>query len=183
LPRDLGRHPETGEPITAGIGRFGAYLKHGAAFTSLGADDDVLTIGLNRAVTLLAEPKSGQRRGPQLLRELGPHPQGGTVGLYRGRYGPYVSHDGVIASLPRGAGPDSFALDAAVALLAAQKAKGKTRHPARNAAKAAGNGAAKPARRTAAKRPTTKAKAKPAAKAKPVAKAKPGIRSARRPPA
>src|SRR5205807_9080054 len=146
LPRELGRHPETGEPITAGIGRFGAYLKHGSAFTSLGGDDDVLTIGLNRAVTLLAEAKPGQRRGPQLLRELGAHPGGGTVGLYRGRYGPYVSHDGVIASLPKGADPEGFALDEAVALLATQKAKGKTRRPARKVAlrKAAGasNGAA-----------------------------------------
>ena len=58
---------------------------------------------------MLAEAKTGQRRGPQLIREVGPHPEGGTVGLYRGRYGPYVSHDGVHASLPRGAEPDSFA--------------------------------------------------------------------------
>src|SRR5690242_7052153 len=84
LPREIGRHPETGEPITAGIGRFGPYLKHGSAFASLGADDDVLTIGLNRAVTVLAEAKTAPRRGPQLLREIGPHPEGGTVGLYRG---------------------------------------------------------------------------------------------------
>src|SRR5712691_4225152 len=127
LPREIGRHPETGDTITAGIGRFGAYIKHGSSFASLAADDDVLTIGLNRAVTLLAEAKSGARRGPQLLRELGPHPEGGTVGLYRGRYGPYVSHDGVIASLPRGADPDSFALERAVELLAVQRAKGKPR--------------------------------------------------------
>src|SRR5207237_594323 len=73
LPRDIGRHPETGEPIIAGIGRFGAYIKHGSAFASLAADDDVLSIGLNRAVTLLAEAKTGQRRGPQLLREIGAH--------------------------------------------------------------------------------------------------------------
>jgi DNA topoisomerase-1 len=192
LPRELGRHPETGEPISAGIGRFGAYLKHGAAFASLGADDDVLTIGLNRAVTLLAEAKSGQRRGPQLLRELGSHPQGGTIGLYRGRYGPYVSHDGVIASLPKGADPDAFPLDQAIALVAAQKAKGKTRRPARGAAmrKAAGaagnggarNGATKPARRPATKRSTvTRSTVK--AKGKPAAKPKPAARPARRPPA
>ncbi len=84
LPRDIGRHPETGDPIIAGIGRFGAYLKHGTSFASLGADDDVLTIGLNRAVTVLAEAKTGQRRGPQLLREVGAHPEGGTIGLYQG---------------------------------------------------------------------------------------------------
>jgi DNA topoisomerase-1 len=174
LPRDIGKHPETGEPITAGIGRFGPYLKHGAAFASLGADDDVLTIGLNRAVTVLAEAKTGQRRGPQLLREIGPHPEGGTIGLYRGRYGPYVSHDGVFASLPKGADPDSFSLDAAIPLLATQKAKGKGRRPARKAAGAAANGSAKPARpatpkRAAPKRAATarKSPAKPAAKKKP----------------
>jgi DNA topoisomerase-1 len=127
LPRELGRHPETGEPITAGIGRFGAYIKHGTIFKSLGADDDVLTIGLNRAVVLLAEPSSPQRRGPQLVRELGAHPEGGTVGLYRGRYGPYVSHDGVIASLPRNADPATFSLAEALPLLAAQRDKGKPR--------------------------------------------------------
>ncbi|HTT80353.1 MAG TPA: type I DNA topoisomerase [Stellaceae bacterium] len=139
LPREVGRHPETGEPISAGIGRFGAYLKHGKQFASLAGDDDVLSIGLNRAVTLLAEAKSGGRRGPQLLRELGPHPDGGTVGLYRGRYGPYVSHDGAIASLPKGADPDAFPLDRAIDLLAVQRAKGKPargkpRRPARKRA-------------------------------------------------
>ncbi len=127
LPRELGRHPETGDAIVAGIGRFGAYIKHGTTYKSLGADDDVLTIGLNRAVVLLAEPSSTQRRGPQLLREVGAHPKGGTVGLYRGRYGPYVSHDGVIASLPRNANPDTFSLAEALPLLAAQRDKGKTR--------------------------------------------------------
>jgi DNA topoisomerase-1 len=176
LPREIGRHPETGETITAGIGRFGAYIKHGSSYTSLGADDDVLTIGLNRAVTLLAEAKSGGRRGAQLLRELGPHPDGGTVGLYRGRYGPYVSHDGVIASLPRGADPDAFALERAVELLAAQRAKGKgkaaPRRPARKAAptKAAdAKTAAKPTRKATARskaKPRAKTRAKPAAKAK-----------------
>ncbi|HVB15574.1 MAG TPA: type I DNA topoisomerase [Stellaceae bacterium] len=176
LPREVGRHPETGEPITAGIGRFGAYIKHGSSFASLAADDDVLSIGLNRAVTLLAEAKSGGRRGPQLLRDVGPHPAGGTIGLYRGRYGPYVSHDGVIASLPGNADHDTFPLDDAVALLAAQRAKGKARParkaPARKAAPApakaaqTANGSKTAARRTAAKRATPRAKAaaKPAAK-------------------
>jgi len=169
LPREVGRHPETGETIIAGIGRFGPYLKHGSSFVSLPADDDVLNVGLNRAVTLLAEAKTGQRRGPQLLREVGPHPEGGTVGLYRGRYGPYVSHEKVYASLPKGADPDSFPLDQALALLTAQKAKGKGRKPVRKAAAAASNGTAKPARRAAAK-PATKAASKkngarPAAKA------------------
>ena len=191
LPRDIGPHPETGESITAGIGRFGPYLKHGSAFTSLAADDDVLTIGLNRAVTLLAEAKTAPRRGPQLLREIGPHPEGGVVGLYRGRYGPYVSHDKIYASLPKGADPDTYSLDDAIPLLAAQKAKGKskgngkTRRPQRKAPGAPANGEAKPARRSAtAKRAPAKAKAKPVpgkAKGKQAPKKKPAERSASRP--
>ena len=187
LPRDIGPHPETGESITAGIGRFGPYLKHGSAFTSLAADDDVLTIGLNRAVTLLAEAKTAPRRGPQLLREIGPHPEGGVVGLYRGRYGPYVSHDKIYASLPKGADPDTYSLEDAIPLLAAQKAKGrgKTRRPQRKASGAPANGEAKPTRRSAtAKRAPAKAKAKPVpgkAKGKQAPKKKPAERSASRP--
>jgi DNA topoisomerase-1 len=168
LPREIGRHPETGEPITAGIGRFGAYLKLGSSFASLGADDDVLNIGLNRAVTVLAEAKTGGgRRGPQLLRELGAHPEGGTVGLYRGRYGPYVSHGGLFASLPKAADPDRFALAEALPLLAAQKAKGKTPRRAR-----AARGASAP--RTTAKKPARQAAA--AAKSKPARSSRPASR-------
>jgi len=181
LPREIGRHPEDGAPITAGIGRFGAYIKHGSQFASLAADDDVLHIGLNRAVALLAEAKSGQRRGPQLIREVGPHPDGGTVGLYRGRYGPYVSHDGVHASLPRGAEPDSFALERAIELIATQRAKGKgkPRRPVRKATVAnAGNGAKTPARKATAsasqdaKKPARKPAAKRATSAKSATKRK-----------
>jgi len=121
LPRDLGRHPETGETITAGIGRFGPYIKRGATFKSLAPDDDVLTIGVNRAVVLLAEPVAQRRRGaPQPRRELGPHPNGGVVALYQGRYGPYVSHEGVFATLPKTADPETFSLEEAIALLAAR---------------------------------------------------------------
>jgi len=163
LPREIGRHPETGEPISAGVGRFGPYLKLGSTFASLGADDDVLNIGLNRAVTVLAEAKSGGRRGPQLLRELGAHPEGGTVGLYRGRYGPYVSHEGLIASLPKGANADSFALAEALPLLAAAKAKGKTprrARPAGNSVSARG-ATRKPARRSA---PAAKSRRSPSSR-------------------
>jgi DNA topoisomerase-1 len=140
LPREIGRHPDSGETITAGIGRFGSYLKLGNTYASLGADDDVLNIGLNRAVTVLAEAqnKPGGRRGPQLLRELGEHPAGGTVGLFQGRYGPYIGHGGLIASLPKGANSDNFTLAEALPLLEAQKAKGKTGRKARPARAAAG---------------------------------------------
>jgi DNA topoisomerase-1 len=158
LPREIGRDPDSGETITAGIGRFGPYIKRGTTFASLSADDDVLNIGLNRAVTVLAEAKSGGRRGPQLLRELGAHPDGGTVGLYRGRYGPYVSHNGLIASLPKAADPDQITLAEALPLLAAQKAKGKTARKPRAAA-------AKPARAAATNGTARRAAAKPARKA------------------
>src|SRR5215472_230185 len=136
LPRELGRHPETRDAIVAGIGRFGPYIKHGTTFKSLAPDDDVLTIGLNRAVVLLAEPAGQRRSGPRLLRELGEHPDGGTVAVYAGRYGPYVSHDGVLASLPRTADPATFSLDQAVPLLAVQrqKGKGRQRKPGKSAA-------------------------------------------------
>jgi DNA topoisomerase-1 len=140
LPRELGRHPETGERILAGVGRFGAYIRHGPAFKSLAPDDDVLTIGLNRAIVLLAEPAGERRPGPQLLRELGEHPDGGSVGLYRGRYGPYVSHARSFASLPRTADPATFSLEEAMQLLAARRRKGAGRQPksSRSAATRAG---------------------------------------------
>ncbi|HEX6101446.1 MAG TPA: topoisomerase C-terminal repeat-containing protein, partial [Alphaproteobacteria bacterium] len=163
LPRTVGRHPESGEPITAGIGRFGPYIKHGSTYKSLGADDDVLTIGLNRAVSLLAEPSSGRgRRGAGGGgRGLGEHPADGkpvTVGS--GRYGPYVRHGKLFASIPRDTDPDGVTLDQAVQLLEAQAAKAKDgkepRAKARNGAAAKSkakpkvkSGAAATRRRTA----------------------------------
>jgi DNA topoisomerase-1 len=168
LPRELGRHPETGEVIIAGIGRFGPYIKHGSTFKSLSQEDDVLTIGVNRAVVLLAEPVAGRRRGaPQPLRELGPHPEGGVVALYQGRYGPYVSHDGVIASLPRGADPETFSLEQAIPLLGERR----ERSPRRRGA------AAKPA----AKPATVKAARVPQRSAAKRAAAKPGVAAGRSP--
>ncbi|HEY0525947.1 MAG TPA: topoisomerase C-terminal repeat-containing protein, partial [Stellaceae bacterium] len=170
LPRDIGKHPETGEAITAGIGRFGPYLKHGKTFKSLGADDDVLTIGLNRAVSLLAEPARGPgRTQPTPLRAVGNHPADGEpIQLFKGQYGPYVTHGGVIASLPRGADPETFALDAAVELLATKgKSKGKKAAAGRKPAAAA---AKKPA---AAKKAGGAAKKSPAAKATAVKKKSP----------
>ena len=167
LPRELGRHPETGETIVAGIGRFGAYIKHGTVFKSLGADDDVLTIGLNRAVVLLAEPASERRGAARLLRELGAHPKGGVVALYQGRYGPYVGHGGVIASLPKGADPEAYSLEEAIPLLAARPVKGRARQrktgksPA-PAAKASPRQAAAPKRTMAAAKSPARKTAKTA---------------------
>ena len=136
LPREIGHHPEDGEPIVAGLGRFGPYVRHGKTFKSIGAGDDVLTIGLNRAVSLLAEPKTG-RGGRSPLRVVGAHPEDqAPINLYKGRYGPYVSHGGVNATVPSDIDPEELTLDEAVALLAAQAAKKKGGKGTRGRAKA-----------------------------------------------
>lgn len=116
LPRPIGTHPESGEPVEAGIGRYGPYVKHGATFASLKAGDDVLTVTLERALELLAE--KGAKRGRVRLRVLGNHPQSGNpVELWTGPYGPYVKHGSVNASLGD-KDPEALTLDAAIALLA-----------------------------------------------------------------
>ena len=172
LPRDLGLHPETKEPISAGLGRFGPYLKLGPTFKSLPKDEDVLTIGLNRAVVLLAEEK----KRPGLLRVIGAHPDDAKeVTLHDGRYGVYVQHGQVRATLPAGTDGDAMTVAEAVALLAdrgkaaAAKPGGRGRPAAKAAAKPTAEkktAAAKPASKKApAKKPATKKPAaKPAAK-------------------
>jgi len=125
LPRILGAHPETGEPVEAGIGRFGPYVRHNGEYSSLGADDDVLTITLERALALLAKKKS---RRTELVRELGAHPEDGQpVGLYTGRYGAFVKHGKVNAGVPKDTPLGSVTLDMALALLAQKKAAPKPR--------------------------------------------------------
>jgi len=125
LPREIGRHPEDGEPILTGIGRFGPYVRHGKTYANLDSADEVFTIGLNRAVTLIAEkrakPSRGRRFGADPGRALGEHPiKGGAVVAKKGRYGPYVSHDGVNATLPADKTPESVTLEEAVALIDAR---------------------------------------------------------------
>ena len=128
LPREVGRHPESGEPILAGIGRFGAYVQHGKTYAGLEPGDDVLNIGLNRAVTLIAEKQAkggGRRFGSDPGRALGEHPvKGGAVVAKSGRYGPYVSHDGVNATLPPDKTHETVTLEEAVALIDARAGKG-----------------------------------------------------------
>jgi DNA topoisomerase I len=133
LPRDVGRHPEDGETIRAGIGRFGPYVQHVKTYASLEEGDDVFHIGLNRAVTLLAEkrakPSRFRRFGADPGRSLGDHPdKGGPVVAKNGRYGPYVSHDGVNATLPRDKTPEAITLAEAVALLDARSSRGPAPH-------------------------------------------------------
>jgi DNA topoisomerase-1 len=173
LPRTVGLSPEDGEPILAGVGRFGPYVKHGKVYASLEEGDDVLTVGLNRAMHLIADkianPKKGRRFGADPGKVLGDHPdKGGQIVVKNGRYGPYVSHNGVNATLTGDKTPETVTLDEAIVLLDARSAmmgntpKGR-RAAGRKTAKAAGTSEAKPDNR--AKKPAAKPK-KPAAAAK-----------------
>lgn len=162
LPRALGDHPESKLPVAAGIGRYGPYLKHGDAYVSLPKDDDVLTIGLNRAVTVLAEAGPKGKGRVNTAKELGAHPSDGkpvTVGA--GRFGPFVKHGKIYASIPRGTEPDAVTLEEAIELLAAKAAK-KT---------AAKGNAKKAAAKSSTKKTAKKSKTKKAAKKAPARKA------------
>jgi DNA topoisomerase I len=188
LPREVGKHPDDGEPIMAGVGRFGSYVRHGKTYANIETGDDVLTVGLNRAVTLIEERKakgpSRGRFGADPGRPLGEHPdKGGPVVVKKGRYGPYVSHDGVNATLPSDMTPETVTLEQALPLLDARAARGtgkKPKAPKRGAAKKDAK-AAEPAAAEAPKAKKSKAKAEakteikaPATKAKPVARAPAG---------
>ena len=168
LPREVGLHPETAKPITAGLGRYGPFVQHEGKFANLDNFEEIFTVGLNRAVDVLASKQArGGRSGPAVLRDLGPHPEGGgNLQVMSGRYGPYVKYDKVNATLPRDVSPESVTLDQAVALVADKKAKGK---PARKAQarKATPRKTAAKAKAPAKKAP---AKAKPKAKPKTAAK-------------
>src|SRR6202030_1703192 len=111
-----------GEPIIAGVGRFGPYVKHGKTYANLETGDEVLSVGLNRAVTLIAEkklkPGGGRRFGGDPGKSLGEHPdKGGPILVKNGRYGPYVTYNGVNATLTGDKTPETVTLDEAVVLL------------------------------------------------------------------
>ncbi|BBK32532.1 DNA topoisomerase 1 [Allostella humosa] len=182
LPRTIGNHPETGDPIVAGIGRFGAYVKHGPTYKSIGSGDDVLTIGLNRAVDLLA---SAPGRGRQPGRPIGDHPADGKpITVHAGKYGPYVQHGEIRATLPKGMDADAVSVAVALPLLAERAAKAPAK-PAPRRRAAASDKAAAPARKAAApKKAAAKsaASADTATKAKPAAK-KPAVKKAAAKPA
>ena len=150
LPRSVGHHPETGEEILAGLGRYGPYLLHQGKYTKLTSTADVLEIGMNAAVTRIAEGGArGGRQAKATGRELGEHPQSGImIKLLDGRFGPYVSDGSTHATLPKSADKDAISLDEAVALIDAKIAKGggKPKAKARRAAP-----------KPKAKRPTKKA--------------------------
>ena len=152
LPREIGTHPETGKPIVAGFGRYGPYVQHDGKYASLSAPEEVFEVGINRAVSLLAEKAANRSpRGASVIKELGDHPElGGKVQVLSGRYGPYVKHGKVNATIPKDIAPEETTLAQAVELIAARSAKGPTKKPAR-ASKLAAKKPAK-ASKTAAKK-------------------------------
>lgn len=167
MPRIVGLHPETSEEISSNLGRFGPYLKMGALSKSLDRDDDPLTIGLNRAVDLMASAK------PRGIT-LGDHPQGGIVEVRRGRFGPYLMHGTRVANLPRGTEMEAVTLEEGIAILAEKgkelpplKGKGGKKAPAKKAAPKKAEAVAAPAKKAPVKAAAAK---KPAARKAPVKK-------------
>jgi DNA topoisomerase-1 len=178
LPRVIGPHPETGKPITAGLGRFGPFVRHENTYASLEAGDEVFDIGLNRAVTLIAEKIAkgprGRRFGADPGRPLGDHPTLGVVAVKNGRYGAYVTAGGVNATIPSDKTPDSITLPEAIALIDERAAKGggasrRGSKKAKGATPAKAEAEAKPARpakKVAVKKAAAKPKSQAASKAR-----------------
>ncbi|MBO3759858.1 type I DNA topoisomerase [Ciceribacter sp. L1K22] len=165
LPRDVGQHPESGKMISAGLGRYGPFVLHDGTYANLESIEDVFSIGLNRAVTVLAEKQSkgGAGRGrtaAAALKELGDHPQGGAITVRDGRYGPYVNWGKVNATLPKGKDPQSVTVEEALALIAERAGKdGDKKTRAKKPAKAAkADGEAKTKKAPAKKKPAAKTK-------------------------
>ena len=166
LPRPVGNHPDDGELVEAGIGRFGPYVKHGPKYANLPDVDEVFTIGMNRAVEVLAAKQTrGRAAAAAPLRDLGEHPDGGPIQVMSGRYGPYVKWDKVNATLPRDVAPEDLTVEQALDLIAAKAGKSPAKKKAAPKAKAA-TAAKKPAaKKTTAKKPAAKTAAKAKASA------------------
>ncbi|USG60141.1 type I DNA topoisomerase [Sneathiella marina] len=160
LPREVGLHPESGTMISAGLGRYGPYVECDKKYGRLTNSMEVLTVGMNRAVELLAaaKPSSGRGRAAPPLRVVGPHPADeADINVKDGRYGAYVTHGGINATIPKGSDPLTITLEEAVKLLA-DRAEKSGKKP-------------KLAKKASAPKKKAAAKKKPAAK-KSVADAK-----------
>jgi DNA topoisomerase-1 len=173
LPREVGNHPDDGAIILAGIGRFGPYVQHSGTYANLDSPEEVFDVGLNRAVTVLAEKRAGGGKGrgraeATALKDLGLHPESGKpVKILSGRFGPYIKHEATNANVPKGMEPTDLTLEQAVALIAEREAKGGGKKKPVKA-----KAAAKPkVEKAAAKKPAAKkAPAKKPAAKKPAAK-------------
>jgi DNA topoisomerase-1 len=178
LPRQVGPHPDDGHMIEAAIGRFGPYVKHGSTYANIPDVEEVFTIGMNRAVEVLAQKAArgpGRGAAAEPLRVLGDHPDGGSVQVMPGKYGPYVKWEKVNATLPKELTPEAVTLDEALALIAekAGKSGGKKKAAPKKAAAKAEGGKTAATKKTSAKKAASKTTAakKPAAKKAPAKKA------------
>jgi len=129
LPREVAKHPTTGEPIIVNIGRYGPYVQHAKTYANISNDDDILTIGANRAIDLIVEKESGGggsrfSRASEPGRVIGDHPDGGVISVKSGRFGPYVNWGKVNATIPRAIDPASVTMDQALEMIAAKSAGG-----------------------------------------------------------
>ncbi|WP_138465425.1 type I DNA topoisomerase [Poseidonocella sp. HB161398] len=166
LPREIGPHPEDGVMIWANIGRYGPYLKHADSISNKGGTnanledvEEVFTIGMNRAVEVLAaKPKRGKPAAQKPLKELGEHPDGGELAVMKGRYGPYVRWGKVNATLPETVEPEDMTIELAIELVNARAAKSgaKKKAPAKKAAPKKTAAKKAPAKKTASKKATAK---------------------------
>jgi DNA topoisomerase-1 len=163
LPREIGLHPETQTPIVANFGRFGPFILHDGTYVNLESAEEVFTIGINRAVDMLAAKRAkgfSPRGRAAALKDLGAHPDGtGNVQVFNGKFGAYVKHGKINATLPRDKTPETVTLDEAVALIAEREAKGPGKKPKRKAA-----AKKTPAKKVAAVKAPAKKPAKKAAK-------------------
>jgi len=180
LPREVGKHPEDGEPILANLGRYGPYVQHIKTYANVPDVNELFDIGINRAVTLIAEKRAGRGAGrgrgqaAPPLREMGNHTDGEPIRLYSGRFGPYLKHGQINANIPRGADPATITLEQAIELVDARaaaapstKMKGKKKAAKAPAKKAAAKSTGE-TKSTTTKKPAAK---KAAAKTKPAKKA------------
>jgi DNA topoisomerase-1 len=172
LPRTLGTHPQSGEPVVAANGRFGPYIKCGAETRSLGADQSPLTIALDGALALLAQPKTrgrqAARREPLKVFPASPA-TGQPIQLLAGRYGPYLTDGTTNASLPKGMDPEEVTAQQAVEMLAARAAAGVTRTRSKSASTRS--------KKTTRKAPPTKSPTKKTSVKKASAKKAPTTKS------
>ena len=141
LPRTIGLHPESGEPITASLGRYGPYLAHGGKYAKLRGTAEIYETGMNAAVAKLADAANGAGRGARAAAEplntFGPHPtSGGEIKLMAGRYGAYVTDGTTNATLPRDKKPEDLTAEEAVVLIDERAAKGPAKGKGRKKAPA-----------------------------------------------
>ncbi len=155
LPRDLGKHPDSGKPVQAAIGRFGPFVVHDGDFRSLKKDDNVYTVTLKRALEIMSEEKKG-RGGSSKIKSFGEHPTTGkTIDLFTGRYGPYIKHGKTNATVPKDFDPEKLTTEQALSILVAKEGSPKKGASKKGGAK---KGGAKKsvARKTAPKKKVAK---------------------------